>query len=199
MLSDPAEPRIGPNAIIQLHRALADRLGPARAREALHVAELDAYAAAEPTAMTPEAEAARFFAVVRARLCADDFAEISAEAGRRTADYVLEHRIPKPAQALLRLAPPRLAARLLARAVSRAAWTFAGGASFALPPVARGQGALAVFEIGDGLMARSGGCAWRAAAFQRLFEALASRDAVAVETACVRSGAARCRFEIRRA
>ena len=51
-------------------------------------------------------------------------------AGLRTADPVLQHRIPLPVQALLERLPAPWAARLLLSAARRHAWTLAGSGNF---------------------------------------------------------------------
>jgi hypothetical protein len=75
--------------------------------------------------------------------CGARWAEVAAEvarsAGRRTADYLLAHRIPKPVQALLKALPARLAARVLLSAIARHAWTFAGSGVFSASTGARAR------------------------------------------------------------
>jgi hypothetical protein len=55
---------------------------------------------------------------------------ILAKAGQGTADYILAHRIPGPAKALIRALPAPLGARLLTAAIARHAWTFTGSGRF---------------------------------------------------------------------
>jgi len=119
---------------------------------------------------------------------------LMAEAGRLTADYILAHRIPRPAQALLKILPARLAARVLVPAIGAHAWTFAGSGRFsgcAGPPT--------VFELtGNPLCAGERAtepvCAWHAAVFQRLFQVLVSPAARVAETSCEARGDSCCRF-----
>jgi divinyl protochlorophyllide a 8-vinyl-reductase len=97
--------KVGPNAIIQLADVLADRLGLEERAAALRAAGLAHYLARDPERMTDEREAAALHHAVQARR-ADDWDELSWEAGTRTAEYLLEHRIPKGAEWLLRRLPP---------------------------------------------------------------------------------------------
>lgn len=141
--------------------------------------------------MIPEAEAARLHRLIRARL--PDAPAILTAAGQGTADYILAHRIPKPAQAVLKLLPTGLAARALSQAIARNAWTFAGSGAFQAASPWR-------FEIaGNPLIAgeRSATCLchWHAAVFQRLFRALVYPGATCSETACAAQGGL-CWFEI---
>jgi len=120
-------------------------------------------------------------------------------AGRRTGDYIRIHRIPRRAQALLRVLPARLSARLLARAIARHAWTFAGSGRFRVA-----SRAPLVFEIADnplvcGEHAAAPVCHWHAAVFARLYTRLVARDYTCVETACCATGAPACRFALTRA
>jgi divinyl protochlorophyllide a 8-vinyl-reductase len=118
------------------------------------------------------------------------------DAGTRTADYILANRIPKLAQAVLKLLPAPLAARALAAAIAAHAWTFAGSGRFS---VLRGNPML--LEIAQNPLCaedRAGAaiCAWHTAVFQRLFQALVSPAARVVETACEGQGDSCCRFAV---
>lgn len=142
-----------------------------------------------------EGPAARMHAALRARL-PDAAPALLARAGRGTADYILAHRIPRPAQALLRALPPVLAAPLLTRAIAQHAWTFAGSGRF------RVAGRL-TFEIADNPLIRGETapapiCSWHAAVFERLFRVLVYDRLRAKETACCACGDPACRFELAR-
>ena len=118
-----------------------------------------------------------------------------AEAGRRTADYILANRIPGPAQALLKILPAGPAARILVRAIGANAWTFAGSSRFE----AAVTGGQAVFTLkGNPLCAGETAaepvCVWHAAVFQRLFQVLVSRRTRVTETQCEARGDDLCRF-----
>jgi divinyl protochlorophyllide a 8-vinyl-reductase len=133
-----------------------------------------------------------------ARSRAQGKAPLQRAAGLATADYILANRIPKPAQTLIRLMPARLGARVLAGAIAKHAWTFAGTGAFAI--AAR---APLVFEIGRNPLAvegRSPSCTWHAGVFERLFARLVWPGGVRVrETACCGCGDPACRFELTRA
>lgn len=198
----PGEPtdartgRIGPNAILQLLPVLEARGGDALSRAVLADAGLDRAPAAD--AMVDERVVAAVHHAVRARLAGDARA-VAVEAGRRTADYILAHRIPRLAQAVIRILPRAVAARILARAIAAHAWTFAGTGRFRIA----GTRPLA-FEIADnplirGETAAAPLCDWHAAVLERLFGALVDPDARVVETACAAAGAPACRFELRTA
>lgn len=182
-----AEALIGPNAILQMLAPLDRHLGRA-ARDALlrnaGLAQLP-----DGRAMIAQADAVALF---RALAAAHPEAapRIAAEAGRGTAEYILAHRIPAPAQAVLRVLPRPLAVRLLARAIARHAWTFAGSGAFRI--AARRP---LCFEIAaNPLGVMPGGCAWHAAVFGGLFRALADPAIEVREAACCALGAPACRF-----
>lgn len=180
---------IGPNAILQTLAPLDRHLGRS-ARDALLK---DAGIARLPDghAMIPEADAVTLF---RALVAAHPAAApgIAAEAGEGTADYILAHRIPAPAKALLRRLPRALAARALARAIARHAWTFAGSGAFQI--AARRP---LTFEIAaNPLAVMPGGCVWHASVFTRLFRSLADPRTEVDEAACCARGTAACRFRI---
>jgi len=184
------EPLIGPNAVIQTAAALTALCGREAAQRVFAQAGLSRYLTAAPAAMLPLREVAALNASLAQFLPPERAAAVAAEAGRRTADYLLANRIPALAQRALRLSPRWLAARLLLRAIAANAWTYAGGARV------RGcvTGGAAVVEI-DGGATDACGCLWRQAVFQRLFAALVNPDAQARAAGC-RLGAAPCRYEI---
>ncbi len=119
--------RIGPNAILQLLPVL-DRLEGRAARDRL----LRGIALPPADAgMWPEA-ACRAAHLAVWQGCGDRAGTLLAAAGQGTADYILAHRIPRPAQALIRALPAALGARLLTAAIARHAWTFVGSGRFAV-------------------------------------------------------------------
>ncbi len=120
---------IGPNAVIQLGEALRAMLGEQRAAGLYAQAGCAAWFATPPDAMVDERRTAALHQALRRDL-PEEAPRILAEAGRRTGDYILAHRIPKPAQWLLRHVPAGLAGPLLLDAITRHAWTFAGTGRF---------------------------------------------------------------------
>lgn len=157
--------RIGPNAILQLVPVL-DQVQGRAARDRL----LGAAGVAVPpddAGMWPEDQCrAAHLAVWQG--CGDRAGAILTAAGLGTADYILAHRIPGPAKALIRALPGPLGARLLTAAITRHAWTFTGSGTFrvcARRPM--------TFEIAGNPLAFPGRpCPWHAAVFSRLYQAL---------------------------
>jgi divinyl protochlorophyllide a 8-vinyl-reductase len=189
----PPGARIGPNAIIQLAAAL-DAAGAGALCTAIFTAlGMSAWLDEPPRDMVDERKVARLHQAVRR--ASPDAEAIMRDAGRRTADYLLAHRIPRLVQIILKRLPPRLAAIVLVSAIRRNAWTFAGSGVFK----AR-SGRPTVFEIADnpicaGETAPAPVCAWHAAVFERLFQVLVSPRARTRETRCEATGATVCRFE----
>ncbi|MBF9047691.1 bacteriochlorophyll 4-vinyl reductase [Rhodobacterales bacterium LSUCC0031] len=188
--------RIGPNAILQFVPVLAAAKGAAETARLLALAGITALP--DPSAgLIAEGPAARLHQMVR-QAHPQDAARLAAEAGRRTGDYILAHRIPKPAQAVLRALPARFSAPILARAIAKHAWTFCGSGEFRLGP-----GWPPRFEIIDNPVVRGevsevALCHWHGAVFARLFDRLCGPGWQAVETTCCAQGARACRFEMRR-
>lgn len=187
--------RIGPNAILQLLPVIDRALGPAARARLLAAAGLAGPPA--PDGMIPEDDARRLHLALRA-LHPQAAPALAAEAGAATAAYILAHRLPRPVQRVLRNLPAPLAAALLARAIARHAWTFAGSGRFrlvsALPPI---------FELADnplvqGLATDGPVCDWHRAVFEGLFRSLAGPRWQVRETACSAAGADACRFELHR-
>ena len=184
--------RIGPNAVIQLGETLlAHNARGLAQRIYLAAGHLD-WLREPPASMVDEADVAALHAALLRFAQPGEARDYAMEAGRRTGDYIIAHRIPRVAQALLRALPSRLAARLLLKAIARHAWTFAGSGRF----VCEGGEPLR-FSIIANPLALPGGCVWHEAVFTRLFQDLAHPDIVIHEIACCASGSACCRFEIR--
>jgi divinyl protochlorophyllide a 8-vinyl-reductase len=155
--------KIGPNAILQLLPVL-DRTIGRLARDRLF------YGIDMPppdAGMWPES-ACRAAHLAVWQGCGDQAGAILTEAGQGTADYILAHRIPGPAKALIRALPAPFGARLLTAAIARHAWTFTGSGRFrvaARSPLS--------FEIADNPLSYPGlPCPWHAAVFTRLFQRL---------------------------
>ncbi len=191
-----AQARIGPNAVLQLVPVLDRVVG--RAARVRMMAGAGLFEMPDGTTMIDEGPVARLHQHMRRDL-PDLAPAIARAAGRRTGDYILIHRIPRPAQALLHVLPAALSARLLAQAIARHAWTFAGSGRFRVA-----SRAPLVFEIADNPMvrgehARAPVCHWHAAVFARLYARLVAPDYTCTEIACCATGAPACRFVLTRA
>ena len=188
--------RIGPNAITRVAEALPGLVGKAATQALFDMAGLAGYLQQPPEAMVDEREVTRLHAVLRAQLGASVAGLVARDAGRRTANYLLAHRIPKPVQALLRVLPAALAARVLLAAITRHAWTFAGSGAF----TARAGRPVVLTIRGNplcrGMSAEAPVCDFYAATFERLFCVLVHENARVVETACEAFGDAECRFDV---
>lgn len=158
---------IGPNAILQLVPVLRAHLGEARAQDIYAAADLQSLP--DGTQMIPEEDAARLHQAVR-QLEPQRAEILLREAGERTADYILAHRIPRFAQSILKILPAPFAARLLARAIAQHAWTFVGSGTFrVISPWC--------FEIENNPLnsgEKESPCSaiWNAAVFERLYKVL---------------------------
>lgn len=189
----PATGRIGPNVIIQTARALSTRVGDDVADRLL--VRSTAYTLADlPQEMVDESTAN---ALVRAVHDAYGLAfarDVMQESGRRTGDYLLAHRIPKPAQWLLPLLPSALALRVLLAAIGRHTWTFAGSAHV---HITSGDPAVITIHrcpLCAGQRSSEPLCDFYAGTFGRLAQALLGPDGWAEEVACEARGDAACRF-----
>lgn len=184
---------IGPNAILQLAAVLEAAGGLPLRDRLLKAAGIMALPSGEE--MVDEAPVARLHQALRAEL-PDSAQGLAWEAGLRTADYIMAHRIPRAAQHLLRALPPRAAGWVLTRAIEKNAWTFAGSGRFVV--LAPG-----VFELRENPVVRGEHsdvpvCHWHAAVFERLFGRLVASGSRCIETRCSASGAEACRFELGR-
>ena len=192
-----AAARVGPNAAIQLLDALRRAADPGTVRQIIVTAGVEEWAAHAPRDMIDEGPVAALHRATRTLLDAQSALAILAEAGSRTGDYLLANRIPIWARAILKALPASLSSRLLARAIKAHAWTFIGSGRFAC---SRSAGDM-TFEIWSnpfcaGERSEAPTCAWHAAVFERLYQALVSSKAKAVETHCSARGDECCRFVV---
>lgn len=186
--------RIGPNAITRLAEALRARCGDETTAQVFADAGLARYLTNPPLELVDEVDVVALHRAARRLLPPSVAEDVSREAGDRTARYLLAHRIPRVVQRLLRMLPPPLAARVLARAIGRHAWTFAGSGRFHVdhgPPLAF---IITDGPLGRGLQTDSPACGYFAATFDGLFRALIHPEANVVETACQAAGAPACVF-----
>lgn len=190
----PAEALIGPNAVLQLVPVLDHTCGPAQRQRLLRDAGI--IHLPDGSRMIPEALPARLLMALRAAL-PEQAPGIAAEAGRRTADYLIAHRIPGRAKWLLGHLPRALAAELLSRAIARHAWTFAGSGRFRI--AARRP---RTFEITANPLASGEAveplCHWHTAVFEGLFQTLVDPRVQVRETGCCAAGDSACRFVLAR-
>jgi divinyl protochlorophyllide a 8-vinyl-reductase len=188
--------RIGPNAIIRVAEALPGYVGAGMTRGLFESAGLAAYLLAPPQQMVDEAEVARLHAALRQALGSGLAGQVARDAGRRTADYLLAHRIPKPVQALLKVLPAPLAARVLLSAIRRHAWTFAGSGEFSARAGRPVELQIRGNPMCRDLRSETPACDFYAATFERLFRALVHPASHVIETACEACGDDACRFQI---
>jgi divinyl protochlorophyllide a 8-vinyl-reductase len=193
--SADAPARIGPNAIIRVAEALIARQGSATACFA--DAHLSHYLSAPPREMVDEREVIALQQALRERLGLDEASAVSRDAGLRTGDYLLANRIPKPAQFLLRMLPPRPASSILLGAVGKHAWTFSGSGYFSFETGRPVRVSIADCPICRGSVADRPLCDFYSATFERLFTTLVSRRTQVHEVQCQAMGADACVFELR--
>jgi divinyl protochlorophyllide a 8-vinyl-reductase len=189
--------RIGPNAIIRVAEALEEGGSVDRRDRVFQAAGLAHYLSAPPSEMVDEREVMRLQSVLREQLGVDTARAISRDAGRRTGDYLLANRIPKPVQWLLRLLPAPLASRVLIDAIRRNAWTFVGSGRFD-----GHAGRPTRLTVVDGPICRGARadqplCDFYAGSFERLFSRLVHRSVRVEEVQCQATGASACTFEVR--
>ena len=192
--------RIGPNAITRVAEALEAGLG--NAVEVFADAGLSHHLAEPPAQMVDERDVMALQRALWLRLGVSQARAVSFDAGLRTGDYLLAHRIPRPAQRILRLLPPGPASRMLLKAVGQHAWTFSGSGEFSFSPGGLFGGRPARVSIADcpicrGAEAPEPVCDFYTGAFERLFRTLVSRRTEVLEVACQAQGAPACVFEMR--
>lgn len=188
--------RIGPNAIIQVIHALTARLGEQSTNAFFIDAGLERYIQQQPGDMVSQSDVALLQAALRGRYGPLMAREICIDAGRRTGDYLLANRIPSLAQRVLRLMPAGLAARVLAKAISKHAWTFAGSGTFTASVGRPFRFSIQRNPICSRIQSDEPVCDYYAATFERIFCAIVHPKSRVVETECEAAGAQACVFEV---
>jgi divinyl protochlorophyllide a 8-vinyl-reductase len=150
-----------------------------------------------PAEMVDEAEVTRLQRTVQAELDSGQARQVMLDAGRRTGDYLLGNRIPRPVQAVLRVLPAALASRILLAAIMRNSWTFCGSGQLRTVAGSPLRLSLSGCPLCRGATAAVPLCEYYAATFEQLFRQLVSRHATVVETECQAAGAQACLFEVR--
>jgi divinyl protochlorophyllide a 8-vinyl-reductase len=167
----PAGAVIGPNAVLQTVAAMEQALGAARTAAILEDAQISALPSGEQ--MIAEVHALRLHRWLALHEPLGAFA-IAEDAGARTADYIIAHRIPRVAAWLLQHLPAWAAAPLLMAAIRKHAWTFVGAGSF----TTAGAWAFTIDRRAacDPLMPPDSLFHWYAAVFTRLYQRLVAPD-----------------------
>jgi divinyl protochlorophyllide a 8-vinyl-reductase len=190
--------RIGPNAVTRLAEAMRDSHGEDAVLALFRDAGVPHHLDSPPEHMVAEQDVTALHAALRARLPATEAASVAADAGRRTAAYLLAHRIPRPVQWVLHVTPPRMAAKILLGAIGRHSWTFAGSGRF----TAEAGNPSTVTIEGCPLCRGATGapspvCDFYRATLETLFRTLVARRTTATETACEAMGDPACVFTLR--
>lgn len=191
----PAVPGfMAPQVVLNLIAVVLARLGQAAVDLLRHEAEVTRLPAV--TEPVREDIAARLHQSVR-RLWPDQAAVLLREAGRATADALLDTQQSVRAQAMLTGAPWPIAAWLLGRWARQHDWTFVGSGTF--NPLNALEWDIADNPLIRGERAATVSCSWHMGLFERLFQRLVSPDLECREMACAAIGAPACRFVIARA
>ena len=191
-----SEARIGPNSITRVAEALTLMQGKGITADVFAEAGLSEALRDPPRSMVPEADVTRLHRAMRGLLGVDRARLVGAEAGRRTASYLLANRVPKPLVKILPKLPAFLSARILLQAVAKHSWTFAGSAIFSARTGRPVEIALDGCAICRGAHEPGPLCDYYGETLAGLFRALVSPDVEALQTSCAASGADACRFQL---
>lgn len=188
--------RIGPNAVIQVAAAARAMLGE-RFADSL-VRDATPYTPEQlPTGMIDQREAQAIVRELVGRVGARAAGPVLREAGERTAEYLLAHRIPRVAQWAMRVLPRGMGLSLLLRAMSAHAWTFAGSGEFRIIHAAPWPMLeFTACAMCDGMHEDEPMCHFYGGTFERLIRELIASRATVREVACIAQGGDRCRFAI---
>ena len=181
--------KIGPNAVIQLGHVVRGMLGPAAATDLYRAAAISSLLDDPPEKMVDEQVPAVLFQTLW-QMFPDQAPMLAADAGRRTADYVVANRIPRMARHIFALSPRQIGTWLLLKAIARNAWTFVGSGKCETQ-----FGHPCLISITDNPL-KTPDCIWHTAVFERLFDQLVASGARVLHTAHQGQDARICTFEV---
>lgn len=187
---------IGPNAILRVAEALPGYVGADETRRLFDAAGVVRHLDEPPTQMVAEEDVRRLHDELRRSLGTALATSVARDAGRRTGDYLLGHRIPGPLQTFLHALPAGWAARVLLKAIRGNAWTFCGSGHVRTRGGRPAEIVIASNPLCAGIRTNAPACEFYAATFERLARALVDPHARVRETECAASGGAHCRFEM---
>lgn len=122
--------RIGPNALIQTVQATRDLCGEATLHTMLSGCHQLNLLRELPEKMVDERLFASMVLSLAGATVPDTAREVLHRSGELTAEYLLEHRIPRFFQRILAILPRNLALAALLFAIRKHAWTFTGSGEF---------------------------------------------------------------------
>lgn len=188
--------KIGPNAIIQTVHALREIAGMDQAEDTLVCAGRTDLLARLPEEMIDEQEFQVLVRTLFERHGEAQALRILRRSGQLTARYLLQHRIPPPAQRLLRILPQRIALRLLLFAVGKHAWTFVGSGTYYY--VLGNNPAIIITRCiaCAGIQSETPSCSFYTGCFEHLLRTLIDSRVQVIETECQANGGNCCRFSI---
>jgi divinyl protochlorophyllide a 8-vinyl-reductase len=187
---------IGPNAVTRMAAALREIEGDRICAAIFAQAGIGRYLQDAPDGMIDERDVAALQRATFDQLGAARADGVSRDAGRRTGDYLLAHRIPHPAQTILRHLPRGMSARLLVRAIARHAWTFAGSGAFTFAFDPGLELRIEASPLCRLIRREDAACSYYAATFERIFAAMLGPRSRVTETSCAARGDARCCFRV---
>jgi divinyl protochlorophyllide a 8-vinyl-reductase len=188
--------QIGPNAVTRLAEAVRAKLGEDACVALFRAAELERHLTSPPEHMVDERDVSALQRALFERFGEERAGELARDAGKRTGDYLLANRIPRPAQTLVRALPRSLGARALVRAIGRHAWTFAGSGTFT-SSWERGRLILRLERapVARWLRTKEPACHYYAGTFERVFGSMLG-DVHVRERECEANGGTACVFEV---
>lgn len=188
--------RIGPNAILQVIDSVTARLGLDQTQALFNAAGLQHHLASRPATMVSESDVATLQHQLRENFGPALAREISWDAGLRTGDYLLANRIPKLAQVVLKRLPAGVAARVLAKAIGKHSWTFAGSGTLHIRPGRPFSFIIQRNPICSRIQSDVPVCHYYAGTFERIFQAIVHPNSRVLEIECEATGGAACVFQI---
>ena len=190
-LHTPAHARIGPNALIQTVRALQEICGLVQATAILEQGQQAHLIDYTPTEMVPEADFNALVLLLTAHLGVEQATHVLRVSGQYTARYLLQHRIPRPFQRLLKVLPRRLALALLLFAISKNAWTFVGSGTFTYR-----VGKETRLTVASGIHSKGAVCGFYGGTFATLIQQIIDVEAQVQATRCQVGEDSRCEYVV---
>ena len=187
---------IGPNAIIQMIKAMEEGLGVNETLNFFIKSKLGHYISHPLMGRVHEQDVCLIHQRLIETYGIDQAKQLTREAGLRTADHLLKNRIPKLFGFFLRHLPTKLSIALLLRAISNHPWTFVGSGKFSYQVFSTITIYIESKPICKGILSTAPICDYYAGTFEGLLKSLINATVKVQEVGCEARGDPVCSFRV---
>jgi len=188
--------KIGPNSIIRTVEALKETYGIPKTNEILEKVGKSIFISSLPSEMIDEEEFHSLAVGLHNFLGTEQANKILKRSGQLTAGYLLQNRIPKPAQRILGILPRSIGLKMLLTAIGKNAWTFVGSGNYTFVVGKTPQITIHNCLACRGVQSDIPVCSFYASTFETLLQSIIGKNIMVNEATCIAQGNPCCSFPI---